>query len=328
MSKGPGGPPGSEPVITVSDREGADTEGGPLAKLMAGYLSHLADERQLSPKTVAAYARDLSKLSSFAADQLLASPVDLTPDLIRVFAANLRRQGLSGRSISRHLSALRGWFEWLNREQLMDSNPARGVRAPKASKRLPKALDPDEISRLLSFPGDDLLAVRDRALLELFYSSGLRLAELAALEWSAFSRGLNQVRVLGKGRKQRDLPVGRQARLALSRWREQQQSLSGDGAAVFVSRSGRPLSHRAVQSRVATRARQMGLWQRVHPHMLRHSFASHLLESSGQLRAIQELLGHADIATTQVYTHLDFQHLARVYDNAHPRARSRRDSKD
>ena len=298
--------------------EAADS---PISRQTARFLKHLGEERQLSPRTQDAYRRDLAKLSSFAAGTGLERPDQLSPDQLRNFAAGLRRRGLTGRSIARTLSAVRTWFEWLIREDELSLNPARGVRAPKAAKRLPKSLDPDEIQRLLSFPGDDLLAVRDRALLELFYSSGLRLAELASLTWAAFSADATTVKVTGKGRKQRVVPVGGKAREALAAWRRVRPSASSD--AVFVSARGKALSHRAIQSRVALRARQMGLWQRVHPHMLRHSFASHMLESSGQLRAIQELLGHSDISTTQVYTHLDFQHLAKVYDAAHPRARGK-----
>ncbi len=293
-----------------------------LEELLEQFLIHLRDERQVSAKTVIAYDRDLKKVLGFAAENGLADPTALSPAQIRSFASGLRRQGLSGRSIARNLSALRGWFEWLIREQQADRNPAQGLRAPKSPRRLPKALDPDEVERLLSFPGDDWLAVRDRAMLELFYSSGLRLAELATLTVKSFSAGDETVRVLGKGRKQRVLPVGSKARQALAHWRRCRLSLKMASEALFVSQRGGALSHRGIQARVAQRAKQMGLWQRVHPHMLRHSFASHLLESSGQLRAIQELLGHSDIATTQVYTHLDFQHLAKVYDAAHPRARS------
>ncbi len=296
----------------------ADTE---ICRQSARFLRHLTDERQLSPRTCQAYQRDLARLEAFAGKAGFEAPHELGADEIRRFAAGMRREGMSGRSIARTLSALRTWFEWLIREDQLSLNPARGVRAPKAAKKLPRSLDPDEILRLLSFPGDDLLAVRDRALLELFYSSGLRLAELGSLRWSDFASALATVKVTGKGRKQRVLPVGSKAREALKRWREARPASTTD--AVFVSIRGAALSHRAIQSRVALRARQMGLWQRVHPHMLRHSFASHLLESSGQLRAIQELLGHSDISTTQVYTHLDFQHLAKVYDAAHPRARTK-----
>ncbi|MEM1091768.1 MAG: tyrosine recombinase XerC [Pseudomonadota bacterium] len=294
-----------------------------ISRQAAQFLQHLTDERQLSPRTCQAYQRDLARLAAFADKAGYEEPSELGPEEIRRFAAGMRREGLSGRSIARTLSALRSWFEWLIREDQLSLNPARGVRAPKAAKRLPRSLDPDEIERLLSFPGDDLLALRDRALLELFYSSGLRLAELAALRWSGFTADLSTVKVTGKGRKQRVLPVGSKAREALICWRNARPATTSD--AVFVSTRGAALSHRAIQSRVALRARQMGLWQRVHPHMLRHSFASHLLESSGQLRAIQELLGHSDISTTQVYTHLDFQHLAKVYDAAHPRARTKPD---
>ncbi|MFK7957172.1 MAG: tyrosine recombinase XerC [Lysobacterales bacterium] len=301
----------------------APKDSSPLSQQVASFLHHLTHERQLSPKTVSAYQRDLDKLLQYAASAEISEPESLSAQHIRSFSATLRRQGLSGRSVARHLSALRGWFEWLIREQSLTTNPAKGVRAPKAARRLPKSLDPDEVERLLNFPGDDWLAVRDRAIVELFYSSGLRLAELADLTWGGFSAEGDTVRVLGKGRKQRVVPVGRKAQTALDAWRQQRPTNTDPSAVVFVSNRGTSLSHRTIQARVSLRAREMGLWQRVHPHMLRHSFASHLLESSGQLRAIQELLGHSDIATTQVYTHLDFQHLAKVYDAAHPRARKK-----
>lgn len=293
-----------------------------LAALTRRFLAHLGEERQLSPRTVSAYRRDLDQLLAYCAGQQIVRLGQLTPDHIRGLVAQRHRAGLGGRSIQRMLSALRGFFRWAERERLAQVNPAEGLRAPRAARRLPATLDADEMNRLLDIRGDDPLTVRDRAMLELFYSSGLRLAELAALNWQDISSDGTELRVRGKGGKERLLPVGSKARAALGQWRARYASIAGPAETrVFVGRRGSALSHRAIQARVRFWAQRQGLWKRVHPHMLRHSFASHLLESSGQLRAIQELLGHADISTTQVYTHLDFQHLAAVYDKAHPRAR-------
>ncbi|MEM9531187.1 MAG: tyrosine recombinase XerC [Pseudomonadota bacterium] len=292
-----------------------------LSQQVASFLEHLATERRLSPRTLDGYGRDLGRLTTWAEDRDLTDAAALSPDHLQGFAAGLRRGGLSARSIQRVLSALRSFYEWLQREGALTANVARGVKGPRSERRLPATLEPDEITRLLSFPGEDPLALRDRALLELFYSSGLRLAELAGVQWLDLDLAAALVRVTGKGSKQRQLPVGQKACQALTRWRAAQVDWCGPADHVFTSRRGAGLSHRAIQDRVARRAREAGLGRRVHPHMLRHSFASHLLESSGQLRAIQDLLGHSDISTTQVYTHLDFQHLAKVYDAAHPRAR-------
>lgn len=289
---------------------------------IAAYLRHLSDERRLSPRTVEAYARDLDRFRAYLEELGLEDLDRLSPEGVRGLIAAEHRRGLSGRSIQRLLAAIRGLYRWLQRERRATANPAEGVRAPRAPKRLPTTLDPDEVTRLVEIEARDPLAVRDRAMLELFYSSGLRLSELATLRWADLNFDGGLVRVTGKGAKTREVPVGRHAAAALERWRRLWHELARDaGDRVFVSRRGRPLSRRSVQARVRHWARRQGLWKRVHPHMLRHSFASHLLESSGQLRAVQELLGHADIGTTQVYTHLDYQHLARVYDRAHPRAR-------
>ena len=252
----------------------------------------------------------------------------LTPESIRGLIAREHRRGLSGRSIQRLLSAVRSFYRFLEREGLARGNPAGRVKAPKSPRKLPNTLDPDEISRLLDLPEESVLAIRDRAMLELFYSSGLRLAELATLNWRKLDLEAGLVRVTGKGAKTRVVPVGRYALEALGKWRQNwSMVIKGDHDAVFVSQRGGRLSERGIQARVSYWSKRQGLWKRVHPHLLRHSFASHLLESSGQLRAVQELLGHADISTTQVYTHLDFQHLSLVYDKAHPRAQ-RRDPKN
>jgi integrase/recombinase XerC len=220
---------------------------------------------------------------------------------------------------------LRGFFRFLIREKVLKRNPAADVTAPKAGKRLPGTLDADQMARLLELPGDDPLTVRDRAMLELLYSSGLRLAELVALDLGDVDDADATVRVTGKGAKTRIVPVGRKALAALRAWRRTRAGVAGpDEQALFVSRRGGRLRPRSVQDRIVHWARRQGMDRNVYPHLFRHSFASHLLESSGDLRAVQELLGHADVSTTQIYTHLDFQHLAQIYDQTHPRARSNR----
>lgn len=293
------------------------------AEAVAAYLDELAEQRRLSPHTVANYRRDLAQLLTAAEGQ----PLDrLLVHHIRRFVASLHAKGLSGRSLARLLSAWRGFFAWLGERGLVKVNPCDGMRAPKSPRRLPKALSVDEAARLLEpdDDGDSRLEARDAAMFELLYSSGLRLAELVGLDRDALDGILHEgeVRVLGKRSKPRLIPVGAQARRALVAWAAVRDELAaGDEPALFVNRRGRRISPRSVELRLAQRALRLGLPQHVHPHMLRHSFASHVLQSSGDLRAVQEMLGHASIASTQVYTHLDFQHLASVYDKAHPRAK-------
>jgi len=281
------------------------------------FLAHLSVERQVSAHTLDAYRRDLAALATWAATQH-AELVALPAEQLRVFVASEHRRGLSPKSLQRRLSACRSFYRWLLRHGRIVANPAAAIRAPKAPRKLPQVLDVDEASRLVEVPTDVPLGLRDRALLELFYSSGLRLSELCGLRWHDLDLGEGLVQVLGKGRKQRSVPVGSHARAALAAWRAVQQPASD--APVFPGRNG-AITPRAVQLRLRQLAQRQGLFKRVHPHLLRHSFASHVLESSGDLRGVQELLGHADIATTQIYTHLDFQHLAKVYDAAHPRAK-------
>ncbi|HEB98921.1 MAG TPA: tyrosine recombinase XerC [Thiotrichales bacterium] len=296
-----------------------------LAAAVAAYLKHLKEQRGLSPHTLAGYRRDLAGFTAFCEGQDIDDPKAVDSHLVRAWVTRCHRRGLSTRSIQRRLSAVRGLFGYLLRHRRgagPEHNPAQDIRAPRGEKRLPAALDVDQVARLLEIPGDDPLARRDRAMLELFYSSGLRLAELAGLELSGLDLTEGLVRVRGKGRKERVVPVGSKARQALRAWLEVRGELAAaDEQRLFVARHGGGLTTRAIQQRLDHWARRQGLPQHVHPHMLRHSFASHLLESSGDLRAVQELLGHADIGTTQIYTHLDFQHLAEVYDRAHPRAR-------
>jgi integrase/recombinase XerC len=291
------------------------------------FISHLAHERRMSGHTIAAYRHDLLVLAEFAARRRLTAWRGFDNAAIRAFAAAQHGAALSPRSIQRRLSAARTFFDFLMREGHCASNPALDVRAPKTKKRLPNTLDADQMGRLLAFRVDDSLSARDKAIMELFYSSGLRLAELTCLNVAAVDLADRTVRVLGKGNKTRIVPVGRQAVDALKAWLKQRAGMVKPGVeALFVGQSGRPLSVRAVQLRVGAWGRRQGIGVHVHPHMFRHSFATHLLESSGNLRGVQELLGHADIGTTQIYTHLDFQHLATVYENAHPRARRGRRS--
>ncbi|WP_304639255.1 tyrosine recombinase XerC [Pseudomonas sp.] len=285
------------------------------------FFRHVGSERQLSPRTLQAYRQDLQLLAEHLGEQGVAEWSAVVDADLRRFIALRHRQGLSGRSLQRMLSAVRSLYRFLIRERLCRNNPALDLRAPKTARELPRTLDADLTARLLdSDDDDDWLRLRDHAMLELFYSSGLRLSELAGLDVAHLDLKQGEVRVLGKGNKARILPVGKLARDALSGWLAVRPLLSGSEQPLFVSMQGRRLSPRAIQLRV----RRWGverIGQHLHPHMLRHSFASHLLESSGDLRAVQELLGHADISTTQIYTHLDFQHLAQVYDQAHPRAK-------
>lgn len=293
---------------------------------VAGYLSHLEVERRMSAHTLDAYRRDLDALAAWAESAGQADLLELDASGIRAFVAAEHRRGLSPKSLQRRLSGCRSFYQWLLKNGRIRANPAAGIRAPKAPRKLPQVLDVDEAVALVEVPTDVPLGLRDRALLELFYSSGLRLSELRLLRWRDLDLAQGLVTVLGKGSRQRTVPVGSHACRALAAWREEGGSgaLPGPEAPVFPGRGGAPISARAVQLRLRALAQRQGLFKHVHPHMLRHSFASHVLESSGDLRGVQELLGHADIATTQIYTHLDFQHLAKVYDDAHPRAKRRR----
>jgi integrase/recombinase XerC len=289
------------------------------------YLAHLRTERRLSPHTEAAYRRDLDAFAAFCDREKIEGWKRIDNFHVRTFAAREHRDGLGPRSVQRRLSALRGFFNYLIREKVIEANPAADIRAPKAAKRLPKTLDVDQVASLLERKPTDALSCRDLAMLELLYSSGLRLSELAGLDVTDLDLADRTVRVLGKGSKTRVLPVGKQAVTALRAWLAERRALAKDGArALFVGKDGRRLGARAIQRRIGRWAAASDLNVPVHPHLLRHSFATHLLESSRDLRGVQELLGHADISTTQVYTHLDFQHLARIYDESHPRARRRK----
>ncbi len=297
----------------------------PLAGDVDAYLHYIAHVRRLSPRTLNAYRRDLAGFLDWLAAQGITGWTALDSQHVRQWAALQRRRGQSARSIQRRLSAVRNLCRHLIRERRLSHNPAEQVTAPKAGKRLPATLDADQVGVLLDMPADTVLARRDRAVMELFYGAGLRLAELAGLDLNQIDFAEGMVRVTGKGSKTRIVPMGRKAADALRDWLRDRSAMAEEGEqAVFVSQRGTRLSHRNIQARIRHWARVLGLPVPAYPHLLRHSFASHLLESSGDLRAVQELLGHADISTTQIYTHLDFQHLARTYDKAHPRARRRK----
>lgn len=290
---------------------------------LEAFISYLATARQLSPHTLSNYRRDLDKFVSYCLHHKLDNASLVSNADVRQWAAQMHRNGLAGPSIRRALSALRSFYKFNNRNG-GQHNPAIGVQAPKSAKKLPKALDADNIQQLLSIDGDDWLSVRDRAILELFYSSGLRLSELVDLDIDDIDLIDGLLTVTGKGRKTRTLPIGRIAIEALQSWLPLRIDANPDHGGVFLTQKGRRLGQRAIQQRLKKYSLQQGMSQQVHPHMLRHSFASHILESSGDLRAVQELLGHSNISTTQIYTHLDFQHLAKVYDQAHPRANKKK----
>lgn len=294
---------------------------------LARFLERLKVERRLSAHTVAGYRRDLEALLAFCEREGIVSFAELDSHGVRRFAARSFRRGLSPRSIARRLSAVRGLLAMLVQEGAVAANAAVHVQAPKPPRRLPPTLDADQVASLLALTGDDELTIRDRAMLELFYSSGLRLAELVGLDVGDLDVADRVVRVTGKGSKARVVPVGRYALEAVRDWLRTRAGFAAPGeTAMFVSRRGSRLAARTVQARLKHWGLHQGSPTRIHPHLLRHSFATHLLESSGNLRAVQELLGHTSLSTTQVYTHLDFQHLAQIYDKSHPRAKRRSDS--
>jgi len=292
-----------------------------LSKAIAAFLADRARIRA-STHTQIAYAQDLEKLNARLPAQTHDELALIDEFVLARALADLHQSGLAAKSLTRIASTWRSFFKSLCLSGGVTHNPAQGLRAPKVRRRLPDILDPDETAQLLEIPLDDPLALRDRAALELLYSSGLRLSELSALKWTDLDLDDATVRVLGKGAKFRIVPVGRQAISALTEWREQARGWPGFASDdVFLNGRGGRLSDRAIQLRMKVWAQRQGIWKRVHPHGLRHGFASHLLESSGNLRAVQELLGHANLSTTQIYTHLDFMSLARVYDQSHPRAK-------
>ncbi len=288
------------------------------------FLVHLRDERRASKHTCSNYQRDLEKLKQFFSARKLEEWTDLDARQARVFPATLHQSGLSSASIQRALSAARSFYRYLLREKKVKLSPFDGASAPKSKRHLPNTLTAEQVAHLVSDKESTNIAIRDRAIMELFYSSGLRLSELVKLDLGDIDFDEASVRVTGKGEKVRIVPVGRFAIEAINKWLESRPAMAAkDETAMFTSQRGTRLSTRAVQQRINYWAKRLGLDVRVHPHMLRHSFASHILQSSSDLRAVQELLGHSDISTTQIYTHLDFQHLAKVYDKTHPRAKQR-----
>jgi integrase/recombinase XerC len=293
----------------------------PNQTYLKGYLAWLRNEKQYSKLTAENYARDLQRLFALAAATPLAT---LKIHHIRRYIAQLHSQGLGGRTLARMLSAWRGFFTYLMRDHGLDDNPCAGLRAPKSPRTLPQSLSPDEATRMVDLPTDNPEAIRDKAMFELFYSSGLRLAELVDLDPVQLDLSAGEVRVTGKGSKTRIVPLGQFAVTALHAWLEVRDQLAKEGeSALFVGQRGSRISPRVVQLRMKQWGIKQGITSNVHPHLLRHSFATHVLQSSGDLRAVQEMLGHASISTTQVYTHLDFQYLSKIYDAAHPRAKKK-----
>jgi integrase/recombinase XerC len=291
----------------------------PLADDVARFLDYLKVERRYSSGTLRNYGHALDALTRFAESLSLASWNELRSEQVQTLVANEHRRGLEPPSLRAMLSAYRSFFRFLARDGTLNNNPAAGVRTPKVRRKLPEVLDVDEVATLVEVDASDPLALRDHAMLELLYSSGLRVSELCGVRWRDLDVDEGLVRVTGKGNKTRIVPVGRQALAALAALRDSQPAAADDP--VLRGRGEHALTAGAVRAAIKRRARSQGVWKRVYPHLLRHSCASHLLESSGNLRAVQEMLGHADIDTTQIYTHLDFQHLAKVYDAAHPRAK-------
>jgi integrase/recombinase XerC len=290
-------------------------------KYLQGYLAWLRNEKQYSELTAENYERDLRHLFELSGDTPLS---DLRIHLIRRYIAQLHSKGLGGRSLARTLSAWRGFFTYLMRDHGFTGNPCAGLRAPKSPKSLPQALSPDEATRLVEMPTGTPEAIRDKAMFELLYSSGLRLAELVSLDPAQLDMTSGEVRVTGKGSKTRIVPLGQYAIAALQAWLAVRDRIAGeDETALFVGQRGRRISPRVVQLRLRQWGIRQGITSNVHPHLLRHSFATHVLQSSGDLRAVQEMLGHASISTTQVYTHLDYQYLSKIYDAAHPRAKKK-----
>ncbi len=297
-----------------------------LSRPLEQYMRYLSSERLLSLNTCHAYQRDLERLIGYAADCRIGAWSEFTERQIRAFVAESHREGLSAKSLQRLLSSIRSFYRFLAQQGLVAQNPAQSVKAPKVGRHLPETLNVDQLDQLLNFTVDDPISARDKAMMELIYSSGLRVSELVSLNIHDLDLRAAQLVVTGKGKKTRMLPVGSQAVSAIKVWlKYRSTAVEYDESALFTSKQGKRLSVRSVQQRLDHWARLMHTQGKVYPHRLRHSFASHMLESSGDLRAVQELLGHEDISTTQIYTHLDFQHLMDVYEKSHPRARKKDD---
>jgi integrase/recombinase XerC len=302
----------------------------PFSAALDEFYGYMRNEKQLSSHTQTNYARDLEKFQIICLEKNISELNELTPAHIRMAVAQLHREGLGGKSLQRWLSSLRSFFQFCIRRQWMTNNVADGIAAPKSPKTLPKTLDVDQAIQFVEIEGDNFIQQRDRALVELIYSSGLRLAEVVALNLKDIDWADGMLRVVaGKGDKSRILPIGSEAINALKKWLVAREPfVTPSEQALFITQRGTRIGHRAVQTRLQQISLQQGMDTPVHPHMLRHSFASHMLESSGDLRLVQELLGHSNISTTQIYTHLDFQHLAKVYDKAHPRANRKPDEEN
>ncbi|MGV3345475.1 tyrosine recombinase XerC [Enterobacteriaceae bacterium LUAb1] len=292
-----------------------------LQPAVTAFLRYLKVERQLSPLTQKSYSDQLASLTTLADEMRITDWCSLDAAAVRGLAARSRRGGLTPASLALRLSALRSFLDWLVNQGLLKVNPARGVATPRAARHLPQDIDVDSMHRLLSIDDSNALAVRDRAMMEVMYGAGLRLAELVGINIEHLDLESGEVWVTGKGSKERRLPIGQTAVIWLEKWLVHRAFYAKDEQAVFVSSQGRRISVRNVQKRFAEWGVKQGIASHIHPHKLRHSFATHMLESSGDLRAVQELLGHASLSTTQIYTHLDFQHLASVYDATHPRAK-------
>lgn len=288
-------------------------------------IIHLRHERRLANNTLSSYRRDLERLAAWCEAQNVPDWKAFATHHVRAYIGQRFRQGISGKSLQRDLSSIRTLFRFLIREQVVSNDPAQDIRAPKTKRLLPATLDADQLGAMLDTPTDGPLELRDLAMMELFYSSGLRLSELTSINLMDIDQAEAALEVIGKGSKTRLVPVGRKALAAIKQWLKVRPQLANpEELALFVSQRGNRIHRRTVEARLKRWALTHGANQKLHPHMLRHSFASHILESSSDLRAVQELLGHADISTTQIYTHLDFQHLASVYDAAHPRAKKRK----
>ena len=297
----------------------------PLYLQTKPYWDFLRIEKQASPHTLSNYQRQLAAVCEMFVRAGILGWDEVTSDSVRWMLVQSNKQGLSARSIGLRLVVLRQWFAYLVRQKQMSMNPAVGIKAPKVGKHLPKNIDAEQIGRLLDVETDEPLELRDLAMMELMYSSGLRLSELQGLDLGSVDLNGREVRVLGKGDKERIVPVGAKAVAALNRWLAVRERFNPKDGALFLNKRGGRLSHRAIQLALQAWGKRQGLKTHLHPHKLRHSFATHMLEASGDLRAVQELLGHSSLSTTQIYTHLDFRHLAEVYDAAHPRARRKKD---
>jgi integrase/recombinase XerC len=293
----------------------------PLQTLVDGFLRYLKVERQLSPLTLLNYGRQLSAIIGLASEMKLSTWQQCDAAAVRSLTVRSRKAGLGPSSLALRLSALRSFFDWCVSQGELKANPAKGITTPKAGRHLPKNIDVDDVNRLLDIDINDPLAVRDRAMLEVMYGAGLRLSELVNMDCRHIDLSTGEVWVMGKGSKERRVPIGKSAVTWVEHWLDLRELFGPDDDALFLSKQGKRISTRNVQKRFSEWGIKQGLNSHVHPHKLRHSFATHMLESSGDLRGVQELLGHANLSTTQIYTHLDFQHLASVYDAAHPRAK-------